>query len=89
MSLRARRCPGGDTLDNQQTDAAGNYRAIDYSSLGETTLQGERFPRLPGEIVTSFGVISLREILRGLTGLPASKRRDGLREWLDESRLRP
>jgi len=35
-----------------------------------------------------FSVISLGEILKGTTVLPASKRRDGLQEWL-ESTLRP
>jgi predicted nucleic acid-binding protein len=35
-----------------------------------------------------FSVISLGEILKGITVLPASKRRDGLQEWLD-STLRP
>jgi tRNA(fMet)-specific endonuclease VapC len=35
-----------------------------------------------------FSVISLGEILRGITVLPVSKRRDGLQEWLD-STLRP
>jgi predicted nucleic acid-binding protein len=33
-------------------------------------------------------VISLGEILKGITVLPMSKRRDGLQEWLD-STLRP
>src|SRR5580700_2064788 len=35
-----------------------------------------------------FSVISLGEILKGITLLPASKRRDGLQEWLDGT-LRP
>ena len=35
-----------------------------------------------------FSVISLGEILKGITILPASKRREGLQEWLD-STLRP
>lgn len=35
-----------------------------------------------------FSVISLGEILKGITILPGSKRRDGLQEWLD-STLRP
>ena len=35
-----------------------------------------------------FSVISLSEILKGITLLPASKRRDGLQEWLDAT-LRP
>jgi|SRR5665213_571961 len=35
-----------------------------------------------------FSVISLGEILKGITVLPLSKRRDGLQEWLD-GRLRP
>jgi len=35
-----------------------------------------------------FSVISLGEILKGLTVLPSSKRRDGLQEWLDGT-LRP
>jgi predicted nucleic acid-binding protein len=35
-----------------------------------------------------FSVISLGEILKGITLLPASKRREGLQEWLD-STLRP
>ena len=35
-----------------------------------------------------FSVISLGEILKGITILPVSKRRDGLEEWLD-SKLRP
>jgi predicted nucleic acid-binding protein len=35
-----------------------------------------------------FSVISLGEILRGITVPPASKRRDGLQEWLDVT-LRP
>jgi hypothetical protein len=35
-----------------------------------------------------FSVISLGEILKGITVLPASKRRDGLQEWLDGT-LRP
>jgi predicted nucleic acid-binding protein len=35
-----------------------------------------------------FSVISLGEILRGISVLPASKRRDGLQEWLDGT-LRP
>jgi predicted nucleic acid-binding protein len=35
-----------------------------------------------------FSVISLGEILKGITVLPASKRRVGLQEWLD-STLRP
>jgi hypothetical protein len=35
-----------------------------------------------------FSVISLGEILKGITVLPASKRRDGLQAWLD-STLRP
>ncbi|MGB6690483.1 MAG: type II toxin-antitoxin system VapC family toxin [Terracidiphilus sp.] len=34
------------------------------------------------------GVISLGEILKGITILPASKRRRGLQQWLDET-LRP
>ncbi len=33
-------------------------------------------------------MISLGEILKGITVLPVSKRRDGLQEWLDGS-LRP
>lgn len=33
-------------------------------------------------------VISLGEILKGITVLPASKRRNGLQQWLDET-LRP
>ncbi len=32
-----------------------------------------------------FSVISLGEILTGITILPASRRRDGLQEWLDET----
>ena len=35
-----------------------------------------------------FSAISLGEILRGITVLPLSKRRDGLQEWLDFT-LRP
>ena len=35
-----------------------------------------------------FSVISLGEILKGITVLPVSKRRDGLQEWLDGT-LRP
>lgn len=35
-----------------------------------------------------FSVISLGEILKGITVLPASKRRSGLQEWLDDT-LRP
>jgi toxin FitB len=35
-----------------------------------------------------FSVISLGEILKGITILPASKRRDGIQEWLDGT-LRP
>ncbi len=35
-----------------------------------------------------FSVISLGEILNGITVLPVSRRRDGLQEWLDEI-LRP
>ena len=35
-----------------------------------------------------FSVISLGEILKGITVLPASKRRLGLQQWLDET-LRP
>jgi len=35
-----------------------------------------------------FSVISLGEILKGITILPASKRRSGLEQWLDET-LRP
>ena len=35
-----------------------------------------------------FSVISLGEILKGITVLPVSKRRDGLQEWLD-GMLRP
>jgi predicted nucleic acid-binding protein len=35
-----------------------------------------------------FSVISLGEVLKGITVLPASKRRDGLQEWLDVT-LRP
>ena len=35
-----------------------------------------------------FSVISLGEILKGITVLPASKRRNGLQQWLDET-LRP
>jgi predicted nucleic acid-binding protein len=35
-----------------------------------------------------FSVISLGEILKGITILPASKKRDGLQEWLDGT-LRP
>jgi predicted nucleic acid-binding protein len=35
-----------------------------------------------------FSVISLGEILKGITLLPPSKRRDGLQEWLDGT-LRP
>jgi predicted nucleic acid-binding protein len=35
-----------------------------------------------------FSVISLGEILKGITVLPASKRRDGLQNWLDDT-LRP
>ncbi len=35
-----------------------------------------------------FSVISLGEILKGITILPASKRREGLQEWLDAT-LRP
>ena len=35
-----------------------------------------------------FSVISLGEILKGITVLPASKRRAGLQEWLDGA-LRP
>jgi predicted nucleic acid-binding protein len=35
-----------------------------------------------------FSVISLGEILRGISVLPASKRRGGLQGWLDET-LRP
>ena len=35
-----------------------------------------------------FSVISLGEIVKGITVLPASKRRDGLQEWLDGT-LRP
>ena len=32
-----------------------------------------------------FSVISLGEILKGITILPVSKRRDGLQEWLDDT----
>jgi predicted nucleic acid-binding protein len=35
-----------------------------------------------------FSVISLGEILKAVTVLPASKRRSGLRQWVDET-LRP
>src|SRR5271168_4025082 len=35
-----------------------------------------------------FSVISLGEILKGIASLPASRRRKGLQEWLDET-LRP
>jgi toxin FitB len=35
-----------------------------------------------------FSVISLGEILKGITVLPVSKRRSGLQQWLDET-LRP
>jgi predicted nucleic acid-binding protein len=35
-----------------------------------------------------FSVISLGEILKGITVLPTGKRRDGLQEWLDGT-LRP
>jgi predicted nucleic acid-binding protein len=35
-----------------------------------------------------FSVISLGEILKGITVLPASRRREGLQEWLDGT-LRP
>ena len=35
-----------------------------------------------------FSVISLGEILKGITLLPASKRKGGLQEWLDAT-LRP
>jgi predicted nucleic acid-binding protein len=35
-----------------------------------------------------FSVISLGEILTGITVLPVSKRRDGLQNWLDDT-LRP
>lgn len=36
----------------------------------------------------SLSVISLGEILKGIAVLPASKRRDGLQNWLDDT-LRP
>jgi predicted nucleic acid-binding protein len=32
-----------------------------------------------------FSVMSLGEILKGITVLPASKRRSGLEQWLDET----
>jgi len=35
-----------------------------------------------------FSVISLGEIIKGITILPRSKRREGLQEWLDQT-LRP
>ena len=35
-----------------------------------------------------FSVVSLGEILKGITILPESKRRSGLQQWLDET-LRP
>ena len=35
-----------------------------------------------------FSVVSLGEILKGITVLPLSKRRSGLQQWLDET-LRP
>jgi len=35
-----------------------------------------------------FSVVSLGEILKGITVLPVSKRRSGLQQWLDET-LRP
>jgi predicted nucleic acid-binding protein len=38
--------------------------------------------------VLYFSVISLGEIITGITVLPISKRRDGLQDWLDDT-LRP
>ena len=51
-------------------------------ALGEITSHGADDADL------YFSVISLGEILNGITVLPVSKRRDGLQEWLDGT-LRP
>jgi predicted nucleic acid-binding protein len=50
--------------------------------------QVERWLEKANDAELYFSVISLGEILKGITVLPASKRRDGLQEWLDGT-LRP
>jgi len=54
----------------------------------KSALQVERWLDQADDEELYFSVISLGEILKGITVLPVSKRRDGLQEWLDGS-LRP
>jgi predicted nucleic acid-binding protein len=54
----------------------------------ESAPQVERWLDEANDEELYFSVISLGEILKGITVLPAGKRRDGLQEWLDGT-LRP